>query len=275
MNGENTRVNSSVISRDGTSIAFERVGNGPAVILVDGALGYREQWGSRPLAAKLAKDFTVYTYDRRGRGESTDTQPYSVEREIEDLKALIDEAGGQAYLYGGSSGAVLALRAAAKLGPDKVAKLALYEPPFSVGEEARKEFARYSQVMTELIEEGSHGEAVAFFLGDMLPPEALEGMRQSPDWPQLEAVAPTLAYDNAVMGDGLVPVEDARSAKMPALILNGSETMDFLKEPIEVLAEAMPQAQRRTLEGLTHSAEPKVIGPVVAEFFNDLVEDTW
>lgn len=271
MNGENTRVNSSVISRDGTSIAFERVGNGPAVILVDGALGYREQWGSRPLAAELAKDFTVYTYDRRGRGESSDTQPYSVEREIEDLKALIDEAGGRAFLYGGSSGAVLALRAAAKLGTDKVVKLALYEPPFSVGEEARKEFARYSQVMTELIEEGSHGEAVAFFLGDMLPPEALEGMRQSPDWPRLEAVAPTLAYDNAVMGDGLVPVEEARSAKIPALILNGSETMDFLKEPIEALAEAMPQAQRRTLEGLMHSAEPKVIGPVVAEFFHDLM----
>lgn len=149
-----------IMSKDGTTIAFEKSGQGPAVILVNGAMGYREFFGGRPLAAELSKEFTVYDYDRRGRGESTDTHPYAVEREIEDIEALIDEAGGTVYLYGISSGAVLALTAAAKLGAAKVAKLALYEPPFnSSDDKAKQDFARYTKRMAELLEANQRGDA--------------------------------------------------------------------------------------------------------------------
>jgi pimeloyl-ACP methyl ester carboxylesterase len=246
-----------VISRDGTRIAFEKAGEGPALILVDGALGYRAHWGQRPLAAALADRFAVYAYDRRGRGESGDTLPYAVEREIEDIEALIAEAGGSAYLYGVSSGAALALKAAAALGAATVPGLALYEPPYnSDDEESKQEFARYAQQMAELLGANLRGDAVAFFLADMLPAEALEGMRRSPDWPILEAVAPTLAYDNAVMGDGAMPAAAAGAATMPALVLGGSESPDFLREAVEALARAMPRASGR-LSRATHMASPK------------------
>jgi pimeloyl-ACP methyl ester carboxylesterase len=257
-----------VISKDGTPIAFDKWGEGPAVLLVNGALGYRAFFGGRPLAAELSKEFTVYDYDRRGRGESTDTQPYAVEREIEDIEALIDEAGGSVYLYGISSGAVLALKAAAKLGAAKVTKLALYEPPFnSDDDKAKQDFAQYTQQMAQLLEANKRGDAVAFFLADMLPAEAIEGMRQSPEWPIMEAVAPTLAYDNAVMGDGSPPVDDAKATTMPALILDGSESPAFMHQAAEALAKTMPQAQRKTLARQTHAVAPEALAPVLAEFF--------
>jgi pimeloyl-ACP methyl ester carboxylesterase len=213
-----------VISKDGTRIAFEMSGQGPAVILVDGALSYRQYRGGRPLAAELAAGFTVYTYDRRGRGESTDTRPYVVEREVEDIEALIDEAGGSVYLYGVSSGAVLALKAAARLGTARVAKLALYQAPLTFGDKARQDFARYTKRMAELLEANKRGDAVAFFMADMMPAELIERMRYSPEWPIMEALAPTLAYDNAVMGDGSLPVDDTKAATMPVLILDGRRT---------------------------------------------------
>ncbi len=257
-----------VISKDGTTIAFDRSGTGPAVILVDGALSYRAFGPMGPLAAFLAQHFTVYTYDRRGRGESTDTQPYAVEREIEDIEALIDEAGGPVYLYGVSSGAVLALKAAAKLGTAKVPKLALYEPPFNSDDDtAKQEFAQYTKRMADLLEANQRGDAVAFFMADMVPAEMIEGMRQSPEWPIMEAVAPTLAYDNAVMGDGSPLVDDTKAATMPALILDGSESPAFMHEAAETLAKAMPQAQRNTLEGQTHRIAPEAVVPVLEEFF--------
>jgi len=257
-----------VISKDGTTIAFDQSGEGPAVILVDGALAYRAHWGQRLLAAELANHFTVYAYDRRGRGESSDTLPYAVEREIEDIEALIEEAGGPVYLYGSSSGAVLALKAAAKLGPARVLKLALYEPPFnSDDDDAIQEFALYKKRMAELLEASKHGDAVAFFLADVLPAEMIEGMRHSPDWPILEALAPTLAYDNAVMGDGSVPAEAAKAATMPALVLDGSESPDFMHEAAETLARAMPHAERKTLEGQTHAVSPEILAPLLEKFF--------
>jgi pimeloyl-ACP methyl ester carboxylesterase len=235
---------------------------------VDGALSDRQNWGGRPLAAELAKDYTVYLYDRRGRGESTDTRPYAVEREIEDIEALIDEAGGPVRLYGASSGAVLALKAAAKLGPARVTKLAVYEPPFnSDDKDSTEEFTRYKQRMAELLEAGKRHEAVVFFLSGMLPAEVIEGMRSSPDWPVMEAVAHTLAYDNAVLGDGAVPVEDAKAVRAPVLILEGGESPAFLHAAAEDLARVLPQAQRKILEGQTHAAIPQVLAPVLAAFF--------
>jgi pimeloyl-ACP methyl ester carboxylesterase len=258
---------SRVTSKDGTTIAFDRLGEGPPVILMDGALCYRAFGPMEPLARLLSARFTVYYYDRRGRGESTDTQPYSVDREIDDIEALIEEAGGPVYLFGPSSGAVLALKAAAKLGAARVAKLALYEAPLESDEQARQDFARYAEQMEELLGANKRGDAVALFLGDMVPPEMLEGMRQSPEWPIMEAVAHTLAYDNAVMGDGSPPVDDAKAATMPALILDGSESPAFMHEAAEALARAMPQAQRKTLKGQTHQVSPEVLAPVLAAFF--------
>lgn len=256
-----------VISQDGTSIAFEQSGTGPAMILVDGALAYREHFGGRPLAAELSKDFTVITYDRRGRGESTDAQPYAVEREIEDIEALTDAAGSPVYLYGFSSGSVLALRAAAVLR-DKVAGLALHEPPFnSDDEKAKQEFAEFTRHMAELLAAGRRGEAVAFFFADMLLPEMIEDMKQSPEWSLMEAVAHTLAYDNAVFGDGAVPVEVASGATMPTLILAGSESQAFRHEAADTLAKAMPQAERKILEGQETLVPPAILAPVLKGFF--------
>jgi len=258
---------STVTSKDGTTIAYEKTGKGSAIILVDVAMGYREYHGSRSLAAELSTGFTVITYDRRGRGESTDTLPYAVEREIEDIEALIDEVGDPAYLYGCSSGAVLALKAAAKLGAAKVAKLALYEPPFSSGGKAKQDFAKYAKRIAELLEANKRGDAVAFFLADMLPSEMIAGMRQSPEWSIMEAVAPTIAYDNAVMGDGSLLVKDAKAATMPALVLNGDAGLDFILESIDALTKAMPRAQRKTLDGQTHMPSPEALTPVLVEFF--------
>lgn len=219
-------------------------------------------------SGRLARDFTVYTYDRRRRGESNDTLPYAVEREIEDIEALIEEAGGSAFLYGISSGAVLALKAAAKLGPAKVLKLALYEAPLDSGDDkAKQDFAQYTQRMVELLEANQHGDAVAFFMADMVPPEMIEGMKQSPEWPLMEAVAPTLAYDNAVMGDGAMPAKAAKAAAMPALVLDGSESPAYMREAAEALARAMPYAERKTLEGQTHTVSPEAVAPVLVEFF--------
>lgn len=257
-----------VTSKDGTSIAYDKTGKGPAIVLVDGAMGYREYHGGRPLAAELARTFTVHTYDRRGRGESTDTQPYGVEREIEDIEALIEAAGGSAYLYGSSSGAALALKAAGKLGATKVAKLAVYEPPFnSSDDQAEEDFAQYTRKMAALLDAGKRGDAIAFFLTDMVPAEKLEGMRQSPEWPIMEAVAPTLAYDNAVMGDGSIPVEDAKAATMPALVLDGGTSLDFFHEVAEALAKATPHAERQTIEDQTHMPDPEAIAAALVTFF--------
>jgi pimeloyl-ACP methyl ester carboxylesterase len=255
------------ISKDGTQIAFDRVGEGPAVVLVDGALSSRAFGLVGQLAGLLAPYLTVITYDRRGRGESGDTPPYAVEREIEDIEALVDEAGGSASLYGASSGAVLALRAAAKLGPGKVPRLALFEPPFSSNEEEKQAFLQYAGQMDSLLRADRRGDAVAFFLADMVPPEALEEMRGSPEWPALEALAHTLAYDNAVMGDDLVPVDEARAVTMPSLVLDGSESPEFMREVAAALARALPNARRKSLEGQSHSAAPEVLAPVLVEFF--------
>src|SRR5688572_29856222 len=195
----------SVTSRDGTRIAFEKTGNGPALIIVSGALSHRRLYGDTALLRMLGEHFTTYTYDRRGRGESADVQPYAVEREIEDIEALITEAGGQAYLYGVSSGAALALRAAATLGATRVPKLALYEPPY--GQDA-KVFAQQKQQVNEIISTGKPGEAATFFLSAIgTPREALERMKASPDWDAIRKIDFTLAYDFEVMGNGTVPAD--------------------------------------------------------------------
>jgi pimeloyl-ACP methyl ester carboxylesterase len=191
----------TITSKDGTTIGFEQSGQGPALILVDGALQYRAfDQGMAQLADRLSPHFTVFHYDRRGRGDSTDTQPYAVVREIEDIEALIDAAGGSAFLYGISSGAALAFEAALALG-NKVKKLVMYEPPYNDDEDARQVWKNYRRQLQEIVAEGRKGDAVGLFMMLLgMPAEQLDGMRQDPMWPMWEAVGHTLAYDAAPWG---------------------------------------------------------------------------
>lgn len=257
----------TVMSRDGTPIAFDQSGQGPALILVAGAFTTRAAWP--PLAALLAPDFSVFAYDRRGRGESGDTAPYAVEREIEDIDALINEAGGSAFVYGHSSGASLGLEAALQLG-EKIKKLAMYEAPYNDAPEARRAWRTYIQQLTEALAAGRRGDAAALFMRYVgAPAEQIEAMRHSPAWPQLEAIAPTLAYDHtAIMGEeAAVPIERAARVRVPVLVMNGDASFPFMYETARTLSQVMPHAQLRTLEGQDHAPAADVLAPVLKEFF--------
>jgi len=257
----------TVISKDGTTIAFDQSGHGPALILVTGALATRADWSS--LAAHLAPHFSVFAYDRRGRGESGDTAPYTVEREVEDIEALITEAGGSAFLFGLSSGGALALEATLQLG-EKVKKLAIYEVPYNDDEAARLAWQAYRKQLTEVLAQGRRGDALALFmLLTGMPADHLDRVRQHPMWPMWEAATPTLAYDAAVMGeDASVPTEKAAHVAVPALVMDGSASYPFMHVTALELAKAMPHAEHRTLEGQTHEVEAPVLAPVLEEFFN-------
>jgi pimeloyl-ACP methyl ester carboxylesterase len=260
----------TVTSKDGTTIAFDQWGEGPTVILVDGALQYRAfDQGMVPLAELLAQHFLVIHYDRRGRGDSTDTQPYALKREIEDIEALIDESGGSASLYGISSGAALAMEAAIDLG-DKVSKLAMYEAPYNDDEAAQQAWRKYVKELRELLEAGRKGDAVGLFM--MLvgaSPEDVEGIRQTPMWPLWESIGHTLAYDHiAALGeDAAIPTERAARVNMPALVMDGSESFPFMHTTALALANAMPKGQHRTVEGQTHEVSAEALAPLLIEFF--------
>jgi pimeloyl-ACP methyl ester carboxylesterase len=258
-----------VTSRDGTRIAYDTWGKGPAVILVNGALSERSS--NSELAQLLATQFTVYSYDRRGRGESTDTQPYSVKREIEDVEALIDSAGGSAYVYGQSSGASLALQAAAALG-GKVRKLAIYEAPYSDAEGAAKEGKEFRVKLDALLAANRRAEAVTQFLKFVgAPDDAIEKMKASPAWPGMVAMAPTIAYDCDVVGDDRsVPVGIAAKVKSPTLVMDGGASlgpMPFMRPTADTLARTIPGAQRRIVEGQAHDVSAKVLAPILLKFF--------
>lgn len=252
-----------VTSKDGTAIAFDRSGKGPAVILVGGAFQHRAiDPKTAQLAELLAQKFTVYHYDRRGRGDSGDTLPYAIDREIEDVDALMKDAGGSAFLFGMSSGALLALHAASH--GLAVKKLALYEPPLN-GASAG---ADYGRRLDDLLSQGRRGDAVELAMRTFgAPPEAVAGMRQMPVWSVFESVAPTLAYDNAIMGDGTVPAAEAKTVHIPVLVLDGGASPPPMRNAAQALADALPNAARGTLEGQTHDADPQVLAPVLAEFF--------
>jgi pimeloyl-ACP methyl ester carboxylesterase len=260
-----------VRSKDGTIIAFERVGSGLSLILVDGAFGQRAMDSDKTNLAKqpaMMEHFTVFRYDRRGRGESTDTLPFAVQREIEDIEALIDEGGGSAYLYGISSGAALAFEAALALGK-KVKKLALYEPPYNDEEKSRKNWVNYRKKLKEVLPDRK-GDAVAAFMMLLgMPAEHLEGMRQSPMWPMMEKIAHTLEYDAAAMGtEAAVPVEKAKQVKVPTLVMDGSRTeWPFMHVTAKTLAKTIPNAEHRIVQGQTHEVSAEALAPVLIEFF--------
>ena len=255
-----------VRSRDGTAIAFDRVGAGPAVILVSGASTARAI--HTPLAELLAGDFTVFNYDRRGRGDSDDTPPYTVQREIEDLDAVINEAGGEAAAFGNSSGAALILHAAAAGLP--LTKLALWEPPFMVDPDAPRRQKEYVTQLTNLLDADRRGDAMALFMKYVgLPDDMIAGMRNAPMWPGMEALAPTLAYDATIMGDGTVPTELVSSVKIPTLVLNGTQTGDWAANSAHVLTTALPNSRHGTLEGQSHDVSWDVLAPVLREFYSE------
>jgi pimeloyl-ACP methyl ester carboxylesterase len=254
----------TVTSRDGTTIAFDRLGDGPPVVLVCG--GSTDRMANAGLAAELAGRHTVYNYDRRGRGDSGDTQPYAIEREIEDVAAVLDAAGGRAHLYGTSSGAGLAMHAAAAGLP--LHKLALWEPPYNVN--GRPDLPDdTASVYRELIAAGHPDQAVEYFMAKVvgLPPEFVAGARQAPWWAGQEAIAPTLAYDAEIMGDYTLPVEVARAIRVPTLILVGGASPGFMAETADALVALIPGARRATLAGQEHNVDPAVLAPALAEFF--------
>lgn len=261
----------TVISKDGTSIAYDRQGRGAPIILVDGAMCTRS-FGSKPeLVSLLARHFTVYSYDRRGRGDSGDTKPYALEREIEDIEALIDDAGGTVCLYGHSSGAALVLEAAIRLG-DRIKKIAMYEAPYNDDAEAQLAWREYIKQLTELLAANRRGDAAALFMKLVgTPSDQIEAMRHAPVWPMFEAIAPTLAYDHtAILGkDAAVPTQWAANVTVPALVMNGGASYPFMYETAQALSQIMPHAELCTLEGQTHEVTPQALAPVLATFFAD------
>jgi pimeloyl-ACP methyl ester carboxylesterase len=254
----------TVTSKDGTTIAFDRVGDGPSVVLVSG--GSVDRTSNAPLAALLASDFAVLNYDRRGRGPSGDTPPYAVEREVEDIDAVIRAAGGSAFLYGTSSGAALALEAAASGLP--ITKLALWEPPFVLDENLRPPKDQVQQYQT-MLAEGRRGDAVEYFMTEVvrMPPEFVAQARTAPFWAATEALAHTLPYDATIMGDYSLPVDRAASVTVPSLVLSGGASFPFMQETAEALARAFPEGKARTLENQTHDVAPEVMAPALKEFF--------
>jgi len=257
---------STVRSGDGTMIGFERRGSGPALIVVDGAFCSRAFGPSPKLAPLLAKQFTVYTYDRRGRGESGDTQPYSTAREVEDLAAIVRAAGGSASLVGLSSGGALALEAAASGVP--VDKVIAYEPPY-VDDSGQNGGERHRPELWRRVAGGDRGGAIKYFMRDMVgaPAAMVVMMRMMPwVWRKLESVAHTLPYDAALMTDFRIPRARFASIRTPALIINGGKTQPRLREAARSLAGIIPGAQHRELAGQTHNVNPSVLAPAAAEF---------
>ena len=253
-----------VTSRDGTAIALDQLGLGPPVILVSGASTARSIHSQ--LAELLAADFTVFNYDRRGRGDSDDTPPYAIQREIEDLDAVITKAGGTAMVFGNSSGAVLALHAAAAGLP--ITKLALWEPPFMLDPDAPRRQQEYVAELTSLLDAGRRGDAMALFMKTVgLPEEMITGMRQAPMWSGMEAIAPTLRYDAIIMGASTVPTDLVASVTAPTLVLDGSETGAWAADSAQALTAALPNPQRRTLTGQDHAVAWDVLALVLKEFF--------
>jgi pimeloyl-ACP methyl ester carboxylesterase len=259
-------MSSQTKSKDGTVIAYDRSGHGPAVVIVGGILGDRSQ--QAPVAALLESDFTVFNYDRRDRGESGNTKQYAVEREMEDLEAILDQAGGPAFVYATSGCAVLALHAAAAGHGSKIKKLAIWEPPFVVDNSRPKVRSDYRANLIAMLKEGRRGDMAESFFVDAvgMPKEFVSQMRQSPWWPAQEAVAHTLVNDATIMGDYSLPRAQIAKVKVQTLVIDGGQT-PWLTNAADAVAATLPNAQRRTIEGQPHNVDHNAIAPVLTEFF--------
>jgi pimeloyl-ACP methyl ester carboxylesterase len=256
-----------VRSKDGTAIAYETVGSGPSLILVGGAFCDRTaRAAGRPLAELLAPHFTVFIYDRRGRADSEDTAPYATLREIEDLEALIATAGGSAFVYGHSSGALLALDAAERHLP--IEKLALYEAPVILDASRPKLPEDLPARLFALAAAGRRGETAALFLteGVGVPPETVAQMQRAPFWAGLEAIAHTVPYDATIADQGAALVARASLVRVPTIVMNGSASPPWMRHANATLAAAIAGAQHLTLEGQTHDVDPKAVARELTAF---------
>jgi pimeloyl-ACP methyl ester carboxylesterase len=262
--------NRFTISRDGTRIAFTKVGSGPPVVLVDGAFCYRELGPAPELAPLLAQHFTVFVYDRRGRGESGDTPPYAIEREIDDLRAVVDEAGGTADVVGISSGAALGLQAVAS--GVKVKKLVLYEPPYVTNGDRPKPQEDPKIHIQQLVSAGDRAGAVKFFLADVIGvPRAIVfamPLFMRSNWKRMEQVAYTLPYDLTISDDRSVLKERSASISVPTLVLGGEKSPTMLRDAVSALAKALPNARSQLLAGQDHNLSAPIVAPLVVDFFN-------
>ena len=248
----------TVTSKDGTRIAFDQSGEGPAIILVVGA--FNDRATGAPLTRSLEQHFTVFNYDRRGRGESGDTAPYAIEHEIEDLEALIAQAGGSACVFGYSSGAILSLRAAAH--SLAISQLALYDPP-PTGAKA----GDLAPQLSELIAAGRRGDAVELFQTEAvgIPADIVAQMRNAPFRPALEKMAHTLVYESIILRS--LPPGLIASVRIPTLVIGGEESQEVMRKAAQSIAEALPDGRYRTLKGQGHDIVPAVVAPVLEEFF--------
>ncbi len=254
-----------VLSSDGTAIAFDRIGRGQPLIVVVGAFNTRST--GEPLAASLASRFTVFTYDRRGRGDSGDTTPYTIEREVEDLGALIAAAGGEAAVFGYSSGALLALRAAAHGLP--ISKLALYDTPYMAsGNHSGQPVVGHAAYLSQLVDAGRRGEAVEYFQSKIvgIPDEVVAQLRHAPFRPALEAIAHTLVYDAMLLEDRSLAAR-LGGVSTPTLVVAGGENA-FMSAAAQSLAAALPNAESEILPGQTHDIDPSVLSPVLERFLS-------
>jgi pimeloyl-ACP methyl ester carboxylesterase len=255
-----------VTSKDGTSIAYEKTGQGPALVIVGGVLGDHAQQAG--LAQLLASDFTVYNVDRRGHGESGFTAPYSVEREVEDLDAVVMEAGGSAFVYGTSGPGVLCMEAAARGLSSQMQKLAVWEPPYILEGSRPPAPADYKEQLEQLLAEGRRGDMIELFFTKAvgMPAELVAGMRQSPFWAAQEAFAPTLVYDATLMNNYALPKERLAHIGVETLVIDGGTT-PWLSQAAEAVAAAIPNARRSTIAGQPHNVADEVMAPVLREFF--------
>jgi pimeloyl-ACP methyl ester carboxylesterase len=246
------------------TIAFDKVGEGPPVILVLGAFNTRAV--GAPLAAALAAKHTVINYDRRGRGDSGDSAPYAVEREIEDLDTLVQRAGGAASVFGFSSGAALALAAAAH--GLAITRLALFDLPLTVNPPANP--VDHAAALDALVRAGRRGDAVEYFQHRMvgLPEPVVAQLRHAPFRPALEAMAHTLVYEATILGDGHLPLEQARAVRAPTLAIAAGAAQPFMRETAEALARAVPDGRALVLEGATHDLVPEVLAPPLLRFYS-------
>lgn len=255
-----------VTSKDGTRIAYEIVGDGPAALIVLGALNSRKS-GTK-LAKLLASKFTAVGYDRRGRGDSSDSASYAPEREVEDIAALIEAVGGPVCLYGHSSGAALAIAAAVNLRK-QVAKLAVYEAPYALDSRARTAAKKYYGALTKALSAGHNGDAVALFVRSVgVSDKQIQAMRQMPMWKGLEKLAPTLVYDSEILGEGhALPTALLSRVRTPTLVMHGGAGSPAMRDAARAISEAIPTAELRSLARQTHGVSPKVLAPVLEEFF--------
>ena len=259
---------SFVTSSDGTRIAFDRLGQGQPVVVVGGMFNDRQT--THELAQRLSRRFTVINYERRGRGGSGDTAPYAVEREVEDLGALIAEAGGTVSVYGHSSGAGLALNAAA--GGVPITRLVLHEPPFGGDDEESRRAAReLAESVRVAIAEDRRADAItAFLTASGIPPEMAAGAAADP---RMLALAPTMPYDFEIMGDsqgGTIPQDLVRAIDVPTLVIAGGASPAFFRDTATRIAELLPNGSLTVLEGQDHGAPAEVVAPVVEAFLGVL-----